>query len=348
MAVNYPPKISAVMSVFNAENSVAPAIESILNQSYSNFEFIIVNDGSTDNSEGVIRGFSAEDARIMVISRENKGLIASLNEGIARARGEYIVRMDADDVSLPSRFAMQLGAIENLNVDVVGGSIRFVGGVYDGQVENYPLADADIKFRMLMKSSLAHPTVFAKAKILSENPYSSTAVHAEDYELWTRLALKGAKFANIQDVCLLYSVGEEQITQVYSEQQFSVVREIAANYGKKMYEISPDLMRSFRTGVRQGAGVKEVMEWSLVLARVAKENGVTPEWVEKALFATASKCHGSGLRLFRFRRMIQEIDTEFVSNRLAMLYACKAFPFSNAEWLIEWLKRHRQELGIRW
>jgi len=114
-------KVSIVMSVYNAQKYLDEAIESILNQTYSNFEFIIINDGSTDKSLEIIENYAKKDSRIIVINRENKGLIYSLNEGIRKANGKYIARMDADDISLPQRLEKQVEFMEkNKNIGICG------------------------------------------------------------------------------------------------------------------------------------------------------------------------------------------------------------------------------------
>ena len=102
------PKISVVMSVYNGEKYLTEAVESILKQSFFDFEFIIINDGSSDKTQEILQRFQKEDKRIRVVSRANKGLIYSLNEGVKMAQGEYIARMDADDVSRPERLQKQL------------------------------------------------------------------------------------------------------------------------------------------------------------------------------------------------------------------------------------------------
>ena len=113
--------VSVVMSVYNSEKYLPEAIESILNQTYTNFEFIIINDGSTDNSLRIIKEYANKDKRIIVISRENKGLIFSLNEGIEVSKGKYIIRMDADDISLPNRLKIQLDFMEkNKDIAICG------------------------------------------------------------------------------------------------------------------------------------------------------------------------------------------------------------------------------------
>lgn len=339
------PRISVVMSVYNARDFVRDAIVSILKQTYTDFEFIIVNDGSSDGSADIIEELATTDARIRVISRENRGLVASLNEGIAMAQGEYIARMDADDISLPTRFAMQMAAMASLGVDVLGGAIRHLGGTEDGRVERYPVRDVDVKFWMLIKSPLAHPAVMAKADLMRANPYSEQAVHGEDYELWTRLAVKGVRFANLADVCLMYRHQQGQISKRSSEMQFQVASNAAAVYGQRMYGLTQDLMREMRLGMRrEKIAAEQVLAWSLALTKVAKQNEVAPEWLRSVLFALARRSESCGLKLFRGRRQIAAIEPRALDRRLSLLYLSKALPFSNASWVIELLKGARRSM----
>lgn len=122
--MNATPAISVIMSVYNAERYLADALMSILGQSFTDFEFLILDDGSHDNSLSIIKQYAAQDERIVIISRENKGLIVSLNEMLAMARAPLIARMDADDISLPHRFAEQLAFLnDHPDHGVVGGQI---------------------------------------------------------------------------------------------------------------------------------------------------------------------------------------------------------------------------------
>lgn len=140
--------ISVVMSVYNAEKYLDEALQSILNQ---NFEFIIINDGSTDKSLEIIEKYKYQDTRIVLISRENRGLIASLNEGIELAKGKYIARMDADDISLPNRFEEQLKIMENDKEIVVCGSwINVFGENRKDKVSKYFEHDKQIKANLIM------------------------------------------------------------------------------------------------------------------------------------------------------------------------------------------------------
>lgn len=210
------PKISVVMSVYNGELYLGEAIESILNQTYKNFEFIIINDGSTDNSLEIIEQYKKTDPRIVLISRENKGLIASLNEGIAVAKGEYIARMDADDISLPDRFAEQVKVMDSDKELVVCGSwINVIGGKYKNKTTKYYEKDKDIKAQLLLLSCFAHPSVMIRSEIIAKHgiQYVESAKHAEDYMLWMELARVG-KFYNIPKRLLTYRYLETSITRI--------------------------------------------------------------------------------------------------------------------------------------
>ena len=120
------PKISVVMSAFNAEKFIETSIESIIGQTYEDFEFLIINDGSSDKTLEIIEKFKKLDERIILIDRKKRGLIASLNEGISLSKGQYIARMDADDIAIPERLNVQLNyLIKNPSIDLVASNIIF-------------------------------------------------------------------------------------------------------------------------------------------------------------------------------------------------------------------------------
>ncbi len=207
------PLISVVMSVYNSEKYLSEAIESILNQTYTNFEFIIVNDGSTDSSFDIIQKYAKNDERIVLISRENKGLPFSLNEGIKKARGKYIARMDADDISLPTRFEEQVKFMENEpNVGVCGSCIKiFANGCK--KKWRVPITDDECKMSLLVGSCFAHPAVMIRKSVLEDNQifYDENLYTAQDYALW--ISLSGlTKFANIPKVLLHYRKLESSIS----------------------------------------------------------------------------------------------------------------------------------------
>jgi len=224
--------ISVVMSVYNGEDYLEEAIESILNQTYKNFEFIIIDDGSTDKSLGIIHRYKELDDRIILISRENRGLIASLNEGIKKAKGKYIIRMDADDISMPNRFQEQFDFME-LNQDVVlCGSFAEKFGIDKG-IFLVPSSDKEIRETFVVHSPFIHPSVIIRHSTVKENKiiYNDKYLHAEDYKFWLEL-LKIGKVHNIKKVLLRYRTSQDQISNKYSKEQAYTSQKIRREFIK--------------------------------------------------------------------------------------------------------------------
>ncbi len=209
---NNDPVISVVMSVYNGGEYLPDSIRSILNQTYKNFEFIIINDGSTDKSLEVIEKYKSQDKRIVLITRENKGLVASLNEGIEKARGRYIARMDADDISMPERFEKQIDFIEKENIDICGSDTQGFNEYEELSIRRYPESDQDIKFTLMFRSPFSHPSVLIKRIVFKTLRYREDFKCAEDYRLWADLALNDYKMGNISRVLLKYRVHKSQTT----------------------------------------------------------------------------------------------------------------------------------------
>lgn len=229
------PKISVVMPVFNTEKYLDEAIQSILEQTFTDFEFIIIDDGSTDNSLDIIRRYQNKDGRIVIISRKNKGLVYSLNEGIKKAKGKYIARMDADDISLPDRFENQINFMKSNNIDICGSSIVLFNNNKIIGKQSTPTTDVDIKFTLMFMSAFAHPTVVMDRKIFDRLKYQQYT-YAEDYKLWTDIALHGYKMGNLDMPLLKYRVHQSQISNVYKQEQYDLTHQIAKKYRKNTYK----------------------------------------------------------------------------------------------------------------
>ncbi|MDC7771444.1 glycosyltransferase [Priestia megaterium] len=199
------PKVTVLMPVYNGEKYLAEAIESILNQTYQDYEFLIINDGSTDRSEAIINTY--RDKRIRLVNNnENIKLIATLNKGIELSRGKYIARMDCDDISHPTRLSEQVEYMEkNQDVVMCGTWVETIG-LGRKQIWKYPTEHNQIQASLLFECVLAHPTVIIKKAILNELEiyYDKNYIHAEDYELWKRLSKY--KISNIPKVLLKYRI----------------------------------------------------------------------------------------------------------------------------------------------
>ena len=212
-------ELSVVLPVFNAELYITEAIESILGQTIENFEFIIVNDGSTDNSASIIKKYADQDVRIKLISRENRGLCASLNEAIAIASTPWIARMDADDISDANRFERQLFQLKKTGADICGAWMELFGA-NGTRVKRYPVSDFAIKTELMFGSPLGHGTVIMRASKAKALPYLKEYEKAEDYDLWERATQAGWVMTNIPEVLYRYRAHEFQTSSKgYLKQQ---------------------------------------------------------------------------------------------------------------------------------
>lgn len=202
------PDISIIMAVYNAEEYLEEAIRSMLNQSFKNFEFIIIDDGSYDNSLDLIKKFALFDNRVSFISRANKGLIYSLNEALKKSKGHYIARMDADDISCPERLKKQYMFMKESGLDVCGGD--YISINHDGSINNtheVPKTTIEILLSMASRVPFAHPSVMIRRSFLSKHSlkygmYGDKV--AEDLDLWMNMYNAGAKFGNLESCILKY------------------------------------------------------------------------------------------------------------------------------------------------
>lgn len=206
------PKITVLMPVYNGERYLHESIESILTQTFTDFEFLIINDGSTDRSIDIIQTY--HDPRIKLISNDkNMKLIATLNKGLKLAQGKYIARMDCDDISLPTRLEKQFLFMErNTNIGVCGSWIQLLG-IGEGHIEKYPTDSDDIQASLLFYCAIAHPTVMIRTEMLRKHnlEYDSKHLHAEDYGLWKRCSTL-FPLANIPEVLLKYRIWNESVS----------------------------------------------------------------------------------------------------------------------------------------
>jgi glycosyltransferase involved in cell wall biosynthesis len=218
--------VSVLMPCFNAEQFIGQAIQSIIDQTYINFELLLLDDGSTDNTKSIIEGF--KDARIKVLfESENKGIVYQLNKGIEYARGEYIARMDADDIAFPERFQKQVDFLEdpqNYRIDILGTDAVSTGSSIKPIIhQNY--LPKQISFMLNFKCVILHPTVFIRRRVFDQGiRYPQNYTYAEDYALW-RLIDKGYNIAIIPNVLLSYRIHENQTNK--NTERFQIQNEAA-------------------------------------------------------------------------------------------------------------------------
>ena len=214
------PKVTVLMSVYNGERYLNQAVDSILKQTFNDFEFLIINDGSSDSTAEILKGHN--DPRMQIINNEkNIGLSKSLNKGLAMSKGNYIARMDADDISLPERLANQVDFLEtHTDVDVLGSAVQIIGD--DGKssfVCQFPTEHGLIKWCLYFYNPIPHPTVMMRRQVLEiSGGYSSNMIYAQDYDLWGRLS-GAARLANLPDVLLYLRKHDANISNSHLTQQ---------------------------------------------------------------------------------------------------------------------------------
>jgi glycosyltransferase involved in cell wall biosynthesis len=211
------PSLTVLMPVYNGAEFLMQAIESILSQTFNDFEFLIFNDGSTDESSEIIRSY--HDERIRIFDYEsNRGHVYHLNHGIEMAKGKYIARMDADDVSLPTRFMKQVVFMDNHpDVGACGTCFKITGTKH---IVRHPTDDVKIRLALLGDSAIGHPTVMLRTGLLRQSNlrYDPSFVPAEDYLLWVMLS-KFSKLANLPKILLHYRSHGNQISSKYKVEQ---------------------------------------------------------------------------------------------------------------------------------
>lgn len=225
-----PPLVSVVMPAFNARRYVAEAIDSVLAQSFADFEFLIVDDGSTDGTGGILQRHAARDPRIRVINQPNSGVGAALNKGIELSRGQYLARMDSDDVCLPQRFEKQVDYLNRTPECVLVGC-RVMMIDQDGsplfEMESVQTTHEAID-QLLMDArwSIVHPSVMMRTQVVRKlGGYNNDLVPVEDHDLFLRLAEVG-KLANLPEVLLKYRKHPMNSVRVLADRRVNALKKV--------------------------------------------------------------------------------------------------------------------------
>ena len=215
---NSMPQVSVVMPAYNAEKYIREAIDSILAQTFTDFEFIILDDGSTDHTAEIVRSYT--DSRIRFYQNEhNMGVAATLNRGLDLARGEYIARMDADDISLPERFSKQAWYMDgHPDIAVLATNVENFGA--DIPAWSTSATSEALAVDLIFNCCLCHPTVMMSKRVLKKDlRYDESYNGMEDYELWERL-IQHYRFACVEEKLYRYRLHSGQVSAPKSEKQF--------------------------------------------------------------------------------------------------------------------------------
>lgn len=227
------PKISLIMSVYNGEDYLLEAVESVINQTFTDWELIIINDCSTDSTAQILSDCAERDPRIKVHTNEvNLRLPSSLNKALSLAEGKYIGRMDADDVCLPNRLEKQYAFMEK-HPGIALSSCRFMtiknGVISSGGCGGKCDFDS-VKAMLLVTNPLLHPGIIARASAIKDLGYDKNFTCTEDLELWTRFVMAGHKIEILPEYLMLYRLHDKQITGTTLEKQHKEVVLVQKNY----------------------------------------------------------------------------------------------------------------------
>lgn len=327
------PMVSVIMPAYNAEQYIKGAIDSILNQTYTDFEFIIINDGSIDGTEDIIKSYT--DPRIIYIKNEtNCGICVTLNKGLDIAQGKYIARMDSDDISDINRFTTQIDFMEaHPEIGISGSDITLFGGKQGtfSMVHEPDLCAAGLIFN----PCFAHPTVIWRKRIMDEYNlrYDENYVGLEDFVMWWKFA-EVTQLANIPQSLLKYRIHENQETQNISERVFLKSNE----FRKYRYEKILGVLSSTELKVLDDYSYGNFHEFSqsefelfvVLMARIAKCSVYPIKTTRHAVKIVLAKAVG----------YILNQSPHLTTNRIKFL--CKAFiqgalPFS---WFLRFFKSY--------
>jgi glycosyltransferase involved in cell wall biosynthesis len=323
------PLISVVMPVYNSERYVAEAIQSILAQTYPHFEFIIVDDGSTDRSSDIVHDYAGRDARIRPFFRKHAGRSITANAGIAMARGELVARMDADDIALPERFAIQLGWMRQTGVEICGSCVKRFGD--QGGLLWFPETHAAIRFELLFRIGLLLPTVLMHTDILRAHPFNQQT-HFEEYEMWTQLEALH-RMGNVPRVLLKHRCHDQQSHVVESSAFRRDLNKFRLPYFHALFPDATDQDYAVIASIAEKekfTSLGELNKAGLWLVRLAQspDHFLRQQMAQRWLAACQRSAH-LGLGCYRLYRQIASRFDVTPDQRTSKLWLACALRFSS-------------------
>jgi glycosyltransferase involved in cell wall biosynthesis len=278
------PLVSIIMPAYNSQSYLREAIDSILTQTYQNFEFIIIDDGSNDNTDKILHSY--RDKRIRLFSHtKNSGIVTSLNEGLNLAKGEYIARMDADDISFPTRIREQVNYLAlHHEIGICGTWVEVFG--HTNYFWRPPTSHEAIKARLFTESSLAHPSVMIRRSTIQKNHlrYDHHYQYVEDYKLWIQ-ASQVTRLANLPYVLLRYRTHSTQIGQFHGSAQVKIKNQLEIELLKALIpsvstaQIKRHTVSMSWPKVRSYYELKKLRDWYEKLIVANKRKYVYSDWI---------------------------------------------------------------------
>lgn len=264
------PLVSVLMPVYNGMPYLPLAVESILHQSFRDFEFIIVDDCSTDDSLNYLNSIS-DERMVLVKLSQNKGVTGALQEGMARVRGKYVARLDADDVAKPYRLQTQVEYMENnTEVGLLGSNFELIDSsgkfLQHARIEK---SDVEIRWKILFKNPFVHSTVMFRNNLLKDHQLGYTLQHAEDYQLWVEL-IKLCNAEIIRDELIQYRTHQQSWTFTKEDKQIGASLLIGVNQLKRLVDEKDHKLSEFIKWVRGRGASSDEPEMGLIYLKILK------------------------------------------------------------------------------
>lgn len=321
--MNNTPKISLIMSVYNGEDYLYEAVESVVNQTFKDWELIVINDCSTDSTAEILNDFAQRDARIRVYTNEvNLRLPSSLNRALEIARGIYIGRMDADDICLPDRLQKQYDFMQ-AHPHVALSSCRFMtlkkGVIASGGCGGRSDCEA-IKALLLVTNPVLHPGIIARAEVIRRLKYDPNFTCTEDMELWTRFVMEGYTIEILPDYLMIYRLHDKQITKTTLEKQHREVLAVQKRYcAKFLEEMDPEREHFYITGVyfRENTDISGFCEFCRWLQTVNRKTGsFDPDALRYAMFEILAEYKRKGITKAELAKGMLSLGLPFLAKEL--------------------------------
>ena len=296
------PEISVIMSVYNGEEYLEQAIDSVLSQTFENFELIVIDDCSTDKTNEILNKYAEKDKRVKVHRNEpNLRLPKSLNKAISLAEGKYIARMDADDICLPERLRLQYEFMEEKS-DVALSSCKFLtvkNGVSAIGAAGGRCDCESLKAMLLVTNPVLHPGVMGKAEVFKKLLYDTSLTCTEDLEIWARMVKEGYKIEILPEYLMIYRLHDKQITATTLERQHSEVLKIEKEYFSALLgEMTKEQEEFYINGIyfRENTDVKKFVSFFKWMKRINKEKkSFTNDALSYAMFEILAEYKRCGI-----------------------------------------------------